>query len=35
MILMQDARDRKDRMKDILYIHDTIEIFSGHLAELL
>jgi hypothetical protein len=33
-ILIQDARERKDRAKDILYIHDTIEIFAGHLAEL-
>ena len=27
-------RDRKNRAKDILYIHDTIEISAGHLAEL-
>jgi len=33
-ILIQDARDRKDRAKDILYIHDTIETFAGNLAEL-
>jgi hypothetical protein len=33
-ILIQDARDRKDRAKDILYIHDTIEIFAGNLGEL-
>jgi len=33
-ILIQDARDRKDRAKDILYIHHTIEAFSGNLAEL-
>ncbi len=33
-ILIQDARDRKERVKDILYIHDTIEIFAGNLAEL-
>jgi hypothetical protein len=33
-ILIQYARDRKDRAKDILYIHDTIEAFSGNLAEL-
>jgi hypothetical protein len=32
--LIQDARDRKERVKDILYIHDTIEIFAGNLAEL-
>jgi hypothetical protein len=33
-ILIQDVRDRKDRAKDILYIHDTIETFAGNLAEL-
>jgi hypothetical protein len=33
-ILIQDARDRKDRAKDILYIHDTIETFAGILGEL-
>jgi Na+-transporting NADH:ubiquinone oxidoreductase subunit NqrC len=33
-ILIQDTRDRKDRAKDILYIHDTIETFAGNLAEL-
>jgi hypothetical protein len=33
-ILIQDARDRKDRAKDILYIHGTIETFAGHLGEL-
>jgi len=33
-ILVQDARDRQDRAKEILYIHDTIETFAGHLAEL-
>ncbi|MGA2264177.1 MAG: GSU2403 family nucleotidyltransferase fold protein [Acidobacteriota bacterium] len=33
-ILIQHARDRKDRAKDILYIHDTIETFAGNLAEL-
>jgi len=33
-VLIQDARDRKDRAKDILYIHDTIETFAGNLAEL-
>jgi hypothetical protein len=32
--LIQDARDRKDRAKDILYIHDTIETFVGNLGEL-
>ena len=33
-ILIQGERDRKDRAKDILYIHDTIEAFSGNLIEL-
>jgi ABC-type uncharacterized transport system ATPase subunit len=33
-ILIQDVRDRKDRAKDILYIHDTIETFAGSLAGL-
>jgi hypothetical protein len=33
-ILIQRERDPKDRAKDILYIHDTIEVFSGNLEEL-
>jgi hypothetical protein len=33
-ILIQDARDHKDRAKDILYIHDTIETFAANLVEL-
>lgn len=33
-ILIQGERDRKERAKDILYIHDTIEAFSGNLNEL-
>jgi hypothetical protein len=33
-ILIREARDRKDRAKDILYIHDTIETFAGHLGGL-
>lgn len=33
-ILIQGERDRRDRAKDILYIHDTIEMFSGNLGEL-
>ena len=33
-ILIQGMRDRKDRAKDALYIHDTIEMFSANLAEL-
>jgi hypothetical protein len=32
--LIQGERDPKDRAKDILYIHDTIEVFSGNLEEL-
>lgn len=33
-ILIQNVRDRKDRAKDALYIHDTIEIFAPILSEL-
>jgi hypothetical protein len=33
-ILIQGARDRKDRAKDILYIHNTIETLTGNLGEL-
>jgi hypothetical protein len=33
-ILIQGERDPKDRAKDILYIHDTVEVFSGNLEEL-
>jgi hypothetical protein len=33
-LLIQKERDRKDRAKDALYIHDTIEIFAGKLGEL-
>lgn len=33
-ILIQGDRDRRDRAKDVLYIHDTIEIFAENLAEL-
>jgi hypothetical protein len=33
-ILIRGARDRKDRAKDALYIHDTIETFAANLPEL-
>jgi hypothetical protein len=33
-LLIQKERDRKDRAKDTLYIHDTIEICAGNLPEL-
>jgi hypothetical protein len=33
-ILIQGVRDRRDRAKDALYIHDTIETFAANLAEL-
>jgi hypothetical protein len=33
-ILIQDARERRDRAKDALYIHDTVETFALILAEL-
>jgi hypothetical protein len=33
-ILIYHRRDHKDRAKDLLYMHDTIELFSEHLEEL-
>ncbi len=33
-ILIHRERDYKDRAKDLLYVHDTIELFSEHLGEL-
>jgi hypothetical protein len=33
-ILIHDQRDHQDRAKDLLYMHDTIELFSEHLGEL-
>jgi hypothetical protein len=33
-ILIHDERRYKDQAKDLLYIHDTIELFSEHLADL-
>jgi hypothetical protein len=33
-ILIQPERERAERAKDILYIHDTIEVFGARLAEL-
>jgi hypothetical protein len=33
-ILIHEQRDHKDKAKDLLYIHDTIEVFSESLAEL-
>jgi hypothetical protein len=33
-ILIHHERDYKDRAKDLLYMHDTIELFSEHLGEL-
>jgi hypothetical protein len=33
-ILIHQERDYKDRAKDLLYVHDTIEVFSEHLEEL-
>jgi hypothetical protein len=33
-ILIRHERDYKDRAKDLLYMHDTIEVFSRHLGEL-
>jgi hypothetical protein len=33
-VLIHHKRDRADRAKDVLYIHDTIETFSGALPEI-
>jgi hypothetical protein len=33
-ILIHRKRDRLDRAKDILYMHDTFEVFGAQLAEL-
>ena len=33
-ILIHAQRDYKDRAKDLLYMHDTIEVFSEILDEL-
>ncbi len=33
-ILIHQERDYKDRAKDLLYLHDTIEVFSDQLTEL-
>jgi hypothetical protein len=33
-ILIHEQRDYKDKAKDLLYMHDTIEVFSENLHEL-
>lgn len=33
-ILIHDKREREDKAKDILYIHDTIETFGGNLPAI-
>lgn len=33
-ILIHSKRERQDRAKDILYMHDTFEVFGARLAEL-
>ena len=33
-ILIHEQRDQKDKAKDLLYIHDTVEVFSESLDEL-
>lgn len=33
-LLIQDKRDRAHRAKDLLYIHDTIELFGANLEKL-
>jgi hypothetical protein len=34
-VLIHKKRERHDRAKDILYMHDTLEVFGGRLTELL
>lgn len=33
-VLTHERRDRDDRAKDILYIHDTLQVFGARLGEL-
>jgi hypothetical protein len=33
-ILIHKKRDREDRAKDILYVHETLEVFAGRLPKL-
>jgi hypothetical protein len=33
-VLIHKKRDREDRAKDILYLHDTLEVFGARLPEL-
>jgi hypothetical protein len=33
-ILIHERRDYQDKAKDLLYMHDTIEVFSENLGEL-
>jgi hypothetical protein len=33
-LLIHDRRQPLDRAKDVLYIHDTIELFAGSLPDL-
>ena len=33
-VLIHEGRERDDRAKDILYIHDTLEVFGARLQEL-
>jgi len=33
-VLIHEKRDREDRAKDILYMHDTLELFGARLPEL-
>jgi hypothetical protein len=33
-ILIHDQRDHRDKAKDLLYMHDTVELFSENLEEL-
>jgi hypothetical protein len=33
-VLIHEGRDRADRAKDMLYMHDTLEVFGARLPEL-
>jgi len=33
-ILIHSKRNTEDRARDVLYIHDTLEVFGGHMEEL-
>ena len=33
-VLIHEKRQREDRARDILYMHDTLEVFGAHLPEM-